>query len=118
MNHAREGIKPEKTIHYQTRRVGSLEFDIEHVAKLANLPLDEKHLEILGKQLTETLLYIDKLNEIPTEKVERTSQVTGLTNVTRDDTVSASLPQEAAVENAPATHNGYIVVDAILEEEQ
>src|SRR5258708_10127378 len=118
MNHAREGIKPEKTIHYQTRGIGSLEFDIEHVAKLANLPLDEKHLEILGKQLTETLLYIDRLNEIPTEKVEPTSQVTGLTNVTRDDTVSASLPQYPAVENAPATHNGYIVVDAILEEER
>ena len=76
-----------------------MEIDIEHVAKLANLPLDEKRLEILGKQLTETLLYIDRLNEIPTEKVEPTSQVTGLTNVTRDDTVSASLPQEAVVGN-------------------
>ena len=95
-----------------------MKIDVEHVAKLANLPLDEKRLERLGKQLTETLLYIDRLNEIPTEKVEPTSQVTGLTNVTRDDTVSASLPQEAAVENAQATHNGYIVVDAILEEEQ
>ena len=68
-----------------------MEIDIEHVAKLANLPLDEKHLEVLGKQLTETLLYIDRLNEIPTEKVEPTSQVTGLTNVTRDDTASAPL---------------------------
>jgi len=79
-------------------------------------PLDEKRLEILGKQLTETLLYIDRLNEIPTEKVEPTSQVTGLTNITRDDTISAPLSQEAAVGNAPETHNGYIVVDAILEE--
>ena len=95
-----------------------MEIDVEHAAKLANLPLDEKRLEILGKQLTETLLYIDRLNEIPTEKVEHTSQVTGLTNVTRGDTVSASLSQEAAVENASATYNGYIVVDAILEEEQ
>ena len=95
-----------------------MKIDVEHVAKLANLPLDEKRLERLGKQLTETLLYIDRLNEIPTEKVEPTSQVTGLTNVTRDDTVSASLPQESAVGNAQATHNGYIVVDAILEEEQ
>ena len=93
-----------------------MEIDVEHIAKLANLPLDEKRLEILGKQLTETLLYIARLNEIPTEKVEPTSQVTGLTNITRDDTVSAPLSQEAAVENAPETHNGYIVVDAIFEE--
>src|SRR5260370_20556666 len=105
MNHAREGIKTKKTKHSETRGIGSLKFDIEQVAKLANLPLDEKHLEILGKQLTETLLYIDRLNEIPTEKVEPTSQVTGLTNITRDDTVSAPLSQEAAVGNAPETHN-------------
>ena len=93
-----------------------MEIDIEHVAKLANLPLDKRHMEILGEQLTETLLYIDRLNEIRTEKVEPTSQVTGLTNIIRDDTVSDSLPQEAALENAPDTHNGYIVVDAIFEE--
>ena len=93
-----------------------MEIDIEHVAKLANLPLDKKRLEILGKQLTETLLYIDRLSEIPTEKVEPTSQVTGLTNITRDDSVAASLSQEAAVGNAPETHKGYTVVDAILEE--
>jgi aspartyl-tRNA(Asn)/glutamyl-tRNA(Gln) amidotransferase subunit C len=93
-----------------------LEIDIEHVAKLANLPLDKRHMEILGEQLTETLLYIDRLNEIRTEKVEPTSQVTGLTNIIRDDTISDSLPQEAALENAPETSNGYIVVDAIFEE--
>ena len=94
-----------------------MEIDVEHVVKLANLPLDEKRLEILGTQLTETLLYIDTLNEIPMGKVEPTSQVTGLSNITRDDTVSASLSQQDAVGNAPATYNGYIVVDAILEEE-
>ena len=32
-----------------------MEIDVEHVAKLANLPLDEKGLEILGKQLTDPL---------------------------------------------------------------
>jgi aspartyl-tRNA(Asn)/glutamyl-tRNA(Gln) amidotransferase subunit C len=93
-----------------------LEINVEHVAQLANLPLDEKQLEMLGKQLAETLSYIDRLNEIPTEDVEPTSQVTGLTNVTRDDSVADSLPQEAALENSPETYNGYIVVNAIFEE--
>lgn len=94
-----------------------MEINVEHVAKLATLPLDEMHMKMLAKQLNETLSYIDRLNEIPTEKVEPTSQVTGLTNVTRDDEVSASLPQQAALENAPETYNGYIVVNAIFEEE-
>ncbi len=90
-----------KRNHVYSLKERSLEINVEHVAKLANLPLDEKRLEILGKQLTETLLYIDRLNEISTEDVEPTSQVTGLTNVTRNDTVSDSLPQQAALENAP-----------------
>lgn len=93
-----------------------MEINVEHVAKLATLPLDETHMKMLEKQLNETLSYIDRLNEIPTEKVEPTSQVTGLTNVTRDDEVSLSLPQQAALENAPKTYNGYIVVNAIFEE--
>ncbi|HJT56715.1 MAG TPA: Asp-tRNA(Asn)/Glu-tRNA(Gln) amidotransferase subunit GatC [Ktedonobacteraceae bacterium] len=93
-----------------------MEINVEHVAKLATLPLDETHMKMLEKQLNETLSYIDRLNEIPTEKVEPTSQVTGLTNVTRNDEVSLSLPQQAALENAPETYNGYIVVNAIFEE--
>lgn len=90
---------------------------IKHVAKLANLPLTEEEEEKLGEQLSQTLDYVNKLEEISTKDVEPTSQVTGLENVTREDEVLPSLSQEEALKNAKSTYQGYIKVKAILDPE-
>jgi len=44
-------------------------------------------------------------------------QVTGLENATREDEVQEErmFTQEEALRNAPRTHNGYFVVDQILD---
>ena len=61
------------------------EKEVVHIAKLAKLDLsDEDVLKFTG-QLSSVLEYIDVLNEVDTEGVEPTSQVTGLTNVTEGD---------------------------------
>ena len=90
---------------------------VQHVAKLANLPLTDEEEEKLGEQLSQTLDYINKLEEIDTGKVKPTSQVTGLENVTRDDQVISSLTQAEALKNAKSTYKGYIKVKAILDQE-
>jgi aspartyl-tRNA(Asn)/glutamyl-tRNA(Gln) amidotransferase subunit C len=68
------------------------------------------------KELTETLDYIATLNSIDTKNVEPTSQVTGLTNVLREDEAHPSLSQEEALQNAQ-TYNGFFKVPAILDHE-
>lgn len=94
-----------------------MKIDVGHIAKLANLPLTDEEKEKFEKQLGETLDYVDQLNEINTKGVEPTSQVTGLENVTREDEVTPSLPQEEVLKNAKSTHNGFIKVKAILDQE-
>lgn len=91
-----------------------MKIDVAHVAKLASLPLNEEEKKKFEKQLGETLDYINQLNEIDTKGVEPTSQVTGLENVTREDVVTPSLPQEEALKNTKSVHNGFIKVKAIL----
>ena len=93
-----------------------MKIDVGHVAKLANLPLKPEEKEKFGKQLSETLSYVDKLNSINTRNVESTSQVTGLENITREDKASPSLSQEEALSNTKSQHNGLFKVKAILEE--
>ncbi len=93
-----------------------MKIDVKHVAKLANLTLTADEEEKLGKQLSETLDYVNKLEEIDTKDVEPTSQVTGLENVTREDEVFPSLAQEEALKNAKNTQDGFIVVKAILDQ--
>lgn len=90
--------------------------DIEHLAKLANLPLTEQEKQKFEKQLQEILSYISKLNEVDTKKVEPIGHITGLVNVTRPDEAKSSLNQDDVLKNAPKTHNGFFEVDAIFEE--
>lgn len=59
--------------------------EIEHIAKLARLGLNEKEKEKYSKELSGILDYMNKLNEIKVENVETTAQVTGLLNVFRND---------------------------------
>ncbi len=89
--------------------------DIYHTAQLANLPLSEAEAKKLGHELEETLTYIAHMNELDTKNIDPTSQVTGLENIMRKDVITPSLSQKEALKNAKRVHNGFFVVDAILE---
>lgn len=91
-----------------------MKFDVSRVAKLANLPLTDEEKKKFEPQLEETIQYIERLNEVDTEGIEPTSQVTGLENVLREDEVKPSLSQEQALSNAKSTHNGLFKVKGIL----
>lgn len=88
--------------------------NVQKISKLANLPLKDDEINPLEKALIETLSYINILEEVDTEGVEPTSQVTGLENVTREDIAGPSLSQEEALANAKKKVNGMFEVDAIL----
>lgn len=94
-----------------------MKLDINRVATLANIPLTDAEKKKLESQLKETLKYVEVLEEVDTKKVEPTSQVTGLENVTREDKSQASLSQEAALSNTQKTYDGYIMVPGILDNE-
>lgn len=88
---------------------------VKHVAKLAELTLSDQEIEKLEKQLSETLKFVDGLNEVNTENVEPTHSVTGLSNVSRSDETEPSLSQNQALQNAKSKENGFFKVKAIFE---
>ena len=94
-----------------------MKIDLKHVAKLANLKLEESQLPKFGKQLEEILTYVDKLGHVDTKGIEITSQVTGLENVTREDKSAPSLTQKETLSGTSQTHNGFFKVPAILDNE-
>ncbi len=93
-----------------------MKINITHIAKLANLQIEEKEKEKFQKQLSSVLEYISKLKEVDSKDIEPTSQVTGLENVTREDIATPSLSQEDALSNTKSKYNGFFKVKAILEE--
>ena len=61
--------------------------EIQHVADLARLELSDDEIEKYGEQLSGVLSYIDQLQEVNTDAIEPTAQVTGLENVLREDSI-------------------------------
>lgn len=91
--------------------------DIDHIARLARLPISDEEKKLFIPQLAAIISYVTKLNEISTEGILPTNQVTGLINIFREDTVDISrmLTQKEALANAPETFNGFVKVKAIFE---
>ncbi len=89
---------------------------IEHVAKLANIPISKQEAQDLTTAFQETLEVVDNLKQISVEEVEPTHQVTGLSNVTRPDKIEKEFmfSQKEALANAKDTYQGYFVVPRIL----
>lgn len=92
---------------------------VKKITSLARLPVSEENLEKLQKELEATFEYINKIQALDTSKVEETSQVTGLENISREDIVDEKrmLSQTDALANAPSTYKGYFKVKAIFDEE-
>ena len=90
--------------------------DVEHVARLTRLALTDAELERMREQLDAILAYIDKLRELDVEGVEPTSHAVPLVNVMRDDDLTPSLSQEAALANAPDRAGELFRVPRIIED--
>src|SRR4051812_31368946 len=90
---------------------------VRKVAKLANLPISEEEEGVYAEQLSAVLDYIGKLNEVDTEGVEPTYNVTGLSSVMREDKEGESLSQEEATQNGSNVKSGYFVTKGVFESE-
>lgn len=88
---------------------------VEHVAHLARLALNDTEKQQLTEQLNAILAYMEQLNEVSTADVEPTSHVLDLVNVFREDIVCQTLDVEDALRNAPESTHQYFVVPRIVE---
>ena len=60
---------------------------VEHIAKLARMEINDREKEKFASQISSILDYVEQLQQVDTEGIEETAQVTGLVNVMRSDMV-------------------------------
>lgn len=89
--------------------------EVEHVARLARLALDEAELDTLTGQMDAILDYVDQLKELKTDDIVPTAHAVPVENAFREDTVRPSLPKEKALQNAPAEEGGCFKVPRVIE---
>ena len=75
--------------------------DVEAVAALANLELDEREIELFARQLGDVLEYANQVQQIDTTGVPPTASVVTTHQADRPDEVRPSLERAAALNNAP-----------------
>ncbi len=74
---------------------------VAHIAKLARLNLMPHELDVMTSELSHILEYVKILNEVKTDDIEPTSQVTGIKNALREDEVGASTIEDVLLECSP-----------------
>jgi aspartyl-tRNA(Asn)/glutamyl-tRNA(Gln) amidotransferase subunit C len=79
---------------------------VEHVAKLARLRLNDDELERMASELSGILEHVDKISELDLEGVEPTSHVIELVNVLRPDKSRPSWERDEMLERAPDPAGG------------
>ncbi len=88
---------------------------ITKTAKLAHVHLTPAEVEKFDPQLDAVFGYMDILNEVNTDDVEPTSQVTGLTNVMREDEIEDFCTKAELLEQSPLpVERGQIKVKKVL----
>jgi aspartyl-tRNA(Asn)/glutamyl-tRNA(Gln) amidotransferase subunit C len=89
--------------------------DVLKLARLARLDLDEAEIEQFRDQMSDILQYVEQLQSVDVKGLEPTHQVTGLTNVTREDVVKDyGYPPEALLKNVPHVKDNQIKVKRML----
>ena len=89
--------------------------DVLRLAQLSSLQLGDDEVDALEQDIKNIIGYIQQLSELDTAGVEPTYQVTGLSNVWRDDVVDQSeVTREQLLALAPEQQDNSVKVPKVL----
>lgn len=89
--------------------------EVEHVARLARLGLNEDEKELMAKQLSAILDYADILKKLDTKDVPPTAHAIPMKNIFREDKAENCLEIEELLNNAPDLEAHMFKVPKIIE---
>lgn len=88
--------------------------DVVKLATLSSLQLADDEIAPLQADIEAILGYVEQLDELDTESVEPAYQVTGLSNVMREDVIEHSVDREALLRLAPEQQDNQIKVPKVI----
>ena len=90
--------------------------EVRKVADLARLELSDADVEIMARQLSAIVDYINQLQQVNTDGVEPLAHALDLHDVFRADVPAPSLSEDEALANAPARRGNFYSVPAVFGE--
>lgn len=89
--------------------------EIKKIASLARIELTAEEEKRHAETISAVLDYMKMLNEVDTNGVEPTAQVTGLSNVYREDKAVSSTVKDALMKAMPDLYAGELRVPGVFE---
>lgn len=88
--------------------------DVQHIAGLARIGVDDKDLEKFAADLSAILDWVEQLKEVDVEGIEPTAHITGMQNMTKDDLVKEFSNKDNIIKLFPEKKDRYDKVKSVL----
>ena len=88
---------------------------VKHISKLARISVDEKKISNLSKDLTSIVKFIEKLNELKTDKITPLTSIINASLKSRVDEVKDGEIRDQILENSPEKNEEFFVVPKVIE---
>jgi aspartyl-tRNA(Asn)/glutamyl-tRNA(Gln) amidotransferase subunit C len=88
--------------------------EVQKIAHLARLEIDDSQTEKMAEQLSNILQYIDKLKDVDVKGVNLSSDAAFMNNVLREDDVQPSPGPDVTLANAPQRDEDFYLVPRVV----
>ena len=88
---------------------------VKHISKLARISLDEKKISSLSKDLSSIMKFIEKLNELNTDKTTPLTSIINASLKSRKDEVKDGKIRDQILKNSPEKNEEFFVVPKVVD---
>ena len=88
---------------------------VKHISKLARISVDEQKANKLAGDLNSIFDFIEKLNELETDKIEPLTSIAETSLRFRDDKIKSENIREKILKNSPEDNKDFFVVPKVVE---
>ena len=88
---------------------------VKHISKLARISLDEKKINSLSKDLSSIMKFIEKLNELNTDKTKPLTSIINASLKSREDKVIDEKIRDQILKNSPEKSKEFFVVPKVID---
>ena len=88
---------------------------VKHISKLARISVDEKQIHNLTKDLSSIMKFIEKLNELNTDKTIPLTSIINSSLKSRQDEVKDGKIRDQILKNSPENNEEFFVVPKVVD---
>ena len=88
---------------------------VKHISKLAKISLDKKKINNLSKDLSSIMKFIEKLNELNTDKTTPLTSIINASLKSRKDEVKDGKIRDQILKNSPEKNEEFFVVPKVVD---